>query len=276
MTPADPPAPSHTGTRSPPPLLERRADLAALSALLDAAREGNGRLAVIEGSAGIGKTRLLGEIRAKAEKLGMRVLSARGGELEREFAFGMVRQLFEPLLATASVDERADLLAGAASLAAPLFGQSALDGTVGDVSFAVLHGLYWVAANAALSQPTALLVDDLHWSDAPSLRWLAYAARRLDGLPLMLVLGTRPPEQVDQGTLVAELPHGPGGNGPQANGVRPRIRCGSSPARCSGPSLIGVLRCLQRGDRRQPTLPAGAADHARGDGVAPMAASATA
>jgi DNA-binding CsgD family transcriptional regulator/tetratricopeptide (TPR) repeat protein len=203
--PAEPLALAHVATRPPAPLLERVADLAALCAHLDAARDGNGRLALVEGSAGIGKTRLLGEVRANAERMGMRVLSARGGELEHEFAFGIVRQLFEPLLAMGSADQRAELLAGAASLAAPLFGESALEETAGDVSFSILHGLYWVAANAALSQPTALIVDDLHWSDAPSLRWLAYAARRLEGLPLILILGTRPPEQIDQGALVAEL-----------------------------------------------------------------------
>ena len=179
--------------------------MAALRAVMDAARDGNGRLAVIEGSAGIGKTSLLAEVRAAAESTGLRVLSARGGELEREFAFGIVRQLFEPMVVTASPAEREDLLAGAARLAAPLFGGSALAESAGDISFAILHGLYWLAANAALSQPIMLLVDDLHWSDAPSLRWLIYIARRLEGLPLMLTVGTRPPEQSEQAVLVTEL-----------------------------------------------------------------------
>jgi len=81
-------------------------------------------------------------------------------------------------------EERAELFSGAAGLAAPLFGESGLDeAPAGDVSFAILHGLYWLAANAALSRPTLLLVDDVHWADAPSLRWLSYVARRLEGLP---------------------------------------------------------------------------------------------
>ena len=58
----------------------------------------------------------------------------------------------------------------------------------------MLHGLYWLAANFALRKPTLLLVDDLHWADEPSLRWLLYLARRLEGLPLLLLAGTRPPE----------------------------------------------------------------------------------
>jgi DNA-binding CsgD family transcriptional regulator len=188
------------------PLLEREADLAALRALVDAARDGNGRVAAIEGSAGIGKTRLLAEARALGAGLGMQVLSARGGELEREFAFGLVRQLFEPLIATASAEERAELFAGAAGLAAPLFVEPGHAGPVGgDVSFSILHGLYWLAANAAVRRPTLLLVDDAHWGDAPSLRWLVFIVRRLEGLPLMLITGTRPPEQSEHPALVTEL-----------------------------------------------------------------------
>src|SRR5204863_240124 len=83
--------------------VEREPELAALAAVVDSACAGEGSLVVIEGTAGIGKTRLLAEARARAGGE-MRVLSARGGELEGEFAFGVVRQLFEPLLATASAE----------------------------------------------------------------------------------------------------------------------------------------------------------------------------
>ena len=200
------PAPARVDGRQSAPLLERDADLAALRALVDAARDGNGRLAVIEGSAGIGKTRLLAEARAMGAGMGLRVLAARGGELEREFAFGIVRQLFEPLLATATVEERAELLAGAAGLAGPLFDESRLDeASAGDVSFSILHGLYWLAANAALRCPTLVMVDDLHWGDAPSLRWLTHLGRRLEGLPLMLAVATRSLEQSEQAALLTEL-----------------------------------------------------------------------
>ena len=79
-----------------------RRRLAALEAMLAAARVGDGRLVVVEGSAGIGKTRLLAEARALAQAAEFEVLSARGGELEGEFAFGIVRQLFEAPLAAAT------------------------------------------------------------------------------------------------------------------------------------------------------------------------------
>src|SRR5262249_21368521 len=71
--------------------------------------------------------------------------------------------------------------------------------------YAVLHGLYWLAANAAARQPALLLVDDLHWGDGPSLRWLDHMVRRLEGLALALVVGTRPPEQSEHGALLTEL-----------------------------------------------------------------------
>ena len=60
-------------------------------------------------------------------------------------------------------------------------------------SFAILHGLYWLAANVAFHQPTLLAVDDLHWADTPSLRWLLYLTRRLEGVPLLVVAATRSP-----------------------------------------------------------------------------------
>ncbi|SRR6266487_3581942 len=190
-------------------LLERDAQIAALQALADAARSGDGRFVVIEGSAGIGKTRLLGEARAIAGSRGMRALAARGGEFEGGFAYGIVRQLFEPLLATAPPNLRAELLSGPAALVERLFGTSRLVASPerdGEGSFAVLHGLYWLAANVAFQQPTLLALDDLHWCDTPSLRWLFYLTRRLEGLPLLVVAATRPPEaESREPTLVADL-----------------------------------------------------------------------
>jgi DNA-binding CsgD family transcriptional regulator len=190
-------------------LLEREAEVAALQVWTDAARNGDGRFAVIEGSAGIGKTRLLAEARTIAGSAGMRVLAARGGEFESEFAYGIVRQLFEPLLASVVPDLRAELLSGPAALIEPLFGASPL-GASNDApaegAFALLHGLYWLAANVAFQEPTLFAIDDLHWADTPSLRWLLYLTRRLEGVPLLVAAGTRPPEgEGHNPTLVAEL-----------------------------------------------------------------------
>ena len=79
---------------------------------------------LVEGPAGIGKSRLIAELRERAAGGGVRVLAAHGSDLEREFPFGVVRQLFEPLLAEPAERER--LLDGAAAAARPVFEESSL------------------------------------------------------------------------------------------------------------------------------------------------------
>jgi len=158
------------------PLLERNEELARIESALAEARAGRGTFVVIEGPAGIGKTALLAAARTAAADGGMRVLRSRGTELERDFAFGVVRQLFEPPLAEAAELERADLLQGAAGVAAGLLGlpgappAEAPPPTGIDPSFAILHGLYWLCANLAAVGPLCLVVDDAQWADAASLR----------------------------------------------------------------------------------------------------------
>jgi DNA-binding CsgD family transcriptional regulator len=179
-------------------LLEREPEREALASLVAAATAGSGCLAVVEGPAGIGKSRLLAEGRVLGERAGMRIATARGSELERQFAFGMVRQLFEPVLAAATEPDRAQLLGGAAQPAAVLLGAAQADGSAADGptsgGFASLHGLFWLAANLCAQRPLLLCVDDLQWSDAESLRLLAYLVSRLDGLPLLVLGGVRPAE----------------------------------------------------------------------------------
>src|SRR6266705_4339429 len=102
------------------PLLERNEELARIEAALSEARTGRGRFLVIEGPAGIGKTALLAAARTAAPDGGIRVLRSRGSELERDFAFGVVRQLFEPALAEASELERSELLQASGGAAALL------------------------------------------------------------------------------------------------------------------------------------------------------------
>ena len=58
----------------------------------------------------------------------------------------------------------------------------------------MLHGLYWLTANLAAERPAVLVIDDLHWSDPASASWLVYLARRIEGLPVALLLGARPVE----------------------------------------------------------------------------------
>jgi DNA-binding CsgD family transcriptional regulator/tetratricopeptide (TPR) repeat protein len=193
------------------PLLERNEQLARIESALAEARAGRGTFVVVEGPAGIGKTALLAAARAAAADGGMRVLRSRGAELERDFAFGVVRQLFEPPLAEASEIERADLLEAAAGVAAGLLGLPGAPRTDGpavsgiDPSFAVLHGLYWLCANLAAEGPLCLVVDDAHLADAASLRYLAFLLTRLEDLDAALVVATRPREAGTDAELLATV-----------------------------------------------------------------------
>jgi DNA-binding CsgD family transcriptional regulator len=186
-------------------LLERDAELAAVEALISTNPNG-GRLLAIEGPPGIGKTSLLVETKARGQAAGMQVLAARSSELERAFSYGVVRQLFEPFLARLLAEERAEVLAGPAALATPLFDPAQLGAApVADSSLATLHGLYWLAANTAASRPLLLAVDDLHWCDLPSLRWLAYVLPRMEGLGLSIVVSLRPGEPGEDPSLLVRI-----------------------------------------------------------------------
>src|SRR5829696_6768784 len=100
-------------------LVEREREVHALDALLDDALGGDGRVVLIEGPAGIGKSRLLEHARRRGEAAGALVLAARSSELEREFPYGVVRRLLEARLADPAERERA--LAGAAAGARAVF-----------------------------------------------------------------------------------------------------------------------------------------------------------
>jgi DNA-binding CsgD family transcriptional regulator/tetratricopeptide (TPR) repeat protein len=192
-------------------LLERSEELARIESALAEARRGRGRFLVIEGAAGMGKTALLAAARTAAAEGGMRVLRSRGTELERNFAFGVVRQLVEPPLVEASELERADLLQGAAGVAAGLLGlpgappAEAPPSSGINPSFAILHGLYWLCANLAAGRPLCLVVDDAQWADAASLRYLAFLLTRLEELEIALAVATRPREAAAGTELLATV-----------------------------------------------------------------------
>lgn len=184
-------------------LLERQAELAALDRALSA----GGRLVVIEAPAGAGKSALLTRTRAQAHAAGMRVLSARGSDLERALPFGVAVQLFGPRLAALDADERARLLAGAAAPVAALFGAGGVATTAGDDDLVLLQGLHWLSESVARTPapaPLLIAVDDAHWADAPTLRLLAFLAARLSELPATLVIALRPDEPHADGADVLE------------------------------------------------------------------------
>ena len=192
------------------PLLERESELANLSTALAAAQAGNGALVTVEGPAGMGKTRLLDVACERARVAGATTLRAQGSELERGYVFGVARALFSPVLATTDAGLRSALLDGPARLALPALGLGPTGPESGvpadrETLQAVVHGLYWLTANLAAQEPVLLAVDDLHWADGPSQRYLAYLARRLEGSSVALVVALRPAPPGEDRTLAGSL-----------------------------------------------------------------------
>ncbi|HEY8981453.1 MAG TPA: AAA family ATPase [Streptomyces sp.] len=191
---------------APSGLLGRQDQLTVLERAAGEARAGRGSVVLVRAGAGMGKTALL-EAWAPQE---MRVMSASGAELEQGFAFAVLRQLVEPLLARAGDEGRARLLAGPAQSASHALRVEGTGELSPEASLGLLHSLYWLMVHATDEGPLALVVDDVHWADPPSLRWLEYLARRLRGLPLLLVLAGRPDDGTGTGpTLerIAAQPH---------------------------------------------------------------------
>jgi hypothetical protein len=159
------------GVRGGAGLLERDGELGLIGALVARVRGGEGALLVVEGQAGVGKTELLRAAGEVGEAEGLRVLRARGSELDRAFAFGVVRQLLER-----EVADDPELLTGGAEPAAAVFAAGGGDTRAEEGVFASLQGLHWLVVNLAARMPLLLLVDDVHWADTASLRWLVLDA----------------------------------------------------------------------------------------------------
>ena len=251
-------------------MVDRDREVQVMAGALADALDGQGRLLLVHGPAGIGKSRLLQEVRRTAAEKGALVLTARGSQLERDFGFGAVRQLFEGVLADPA--RRATLLAGSASSAAAVFDD--VPGTThahdpadrADGSFAVLHGLYWLTVNLAADRPVVLAVDDVQWCDTGSVRALAFLLRRLEGLPVLIATTLRTGETHDDESLLAELAQDhatvsvhPGPLGPEGTAqlVRPAPRRQRARA---------VRRRVPPHDRRQPAAAAPAAARPAGRG----------
>ena len=233
---AAPPVPSEE-------MVDRDREVQVMAGALADALDGQGRLLLIHGPAGIGKSRLLQEVRRTATEKGALVLTARGSQLERDFGFGAVRQLFEGTVT--DPERRSRLLAGAAASASGVFGDvppsDTDDSGAGaatarpDGSFAILHGLYWLTVNLTADQPVVLAVDDIQWCDSGSVRALAFLLRRLEGLPVLIAATLRTGETHDDDALLSELAEDlatvsvhPGPLGPEGTAHLVRARLGDN------------------------------------------------
>ena len=181
-------------------LLDRGVELAELRRRLDRARAGSGRVIVIEGPAGIGKSSLLDVAVRGDEPL---VLRARAHPLERDAAWAVARQLVEPLRGRHDWDA---LTTGAAGLAGRVLApEDAEPAGGGDAVHAAVRGLVWLLVNLCERGPVVLAVDDVHWADAASLHWLAVLTGSLHELPAAVVCAVRSGEPAGAPDLLAEV-----------------------------------------------------------------------
>ncbi len=161
---------------------------------LGADSSSSGSLLVIRGEAGFGKTALLAETRRIAERRGCTVWSARGGQTLRSVPFNVVRQLLQPALVSLMPEEAREYLGDWYDIAGPALGLTEPGERQADPQ-GVTEGL--VAAVRRLARrewPLVLLIDDAHWADQETLRWLAAFAARLDDLSVLVVVARRPGE----------------------------------------------------------------------------------
>ena len=207
------PAPAQSAPRAAP-LVGRGDDRRAL---VELHREigADGRVAVLEGEAGIGKTRLAEELTAHARERGAAILCGRAYEEESALAYGpLVAALRERLREDAAwvdaVPPRA--LAEAARLLPDLSAAAPppLDGPAAQARF--LDGVWeTLAVAAAGAAPGVLFIDDAQWADDATIGLLAYGLRRLAGRPLLVLLTWRTPPPAGLRRVVAELERTGGG-----------------------------------------------------------------
>ena len=178
-----------------PVLLDREAERATLDGLLTDLRSGRGRVLVVRGEAGVGKSALLEYVAGAAAD--MRVIRAAGVESEMELAFASLHQLCVPLL------DRVEGLRGpqrdALGVAFGLRPGAAAD------RFLVALAVLTLLAEVAEERPLLCVVDDAQWLDKASAQALAFAARRLLAEPVGLIFAAREPGEEFRGLADLEV-----------------------------------------------------------------------
>ncbi|MDQ3825398.1 MAG: AAA family ATPase, partial [Actinomycetota bacterium] len=181
----------------PLPFLGRTGELAALRRLLHSTSHGAGEAAVVQGEAGIGKTRLLAEITTQAAEEGFQVLSGATDELSRDRPFAALLEAFG-LTAESPDPQRAEIAQLVVADAVP-FGAA-------DLSFRVTDAVVSLLERLATESPVVVTLEDLHWADPATLRAVRAIGAALSHLRVVLLVTLRPfPECPELVRLIEEL-----------------------------------------------------------------------
>jgi DNA-binding NarL/FixJ family response regulator len=196
-------------------LVGRAEEIESLEQALDELNElDRGPPAVIEivGEPGIGKTRLLSELAARAELRGYLVLAGSASELERDLPFSVFVHALDEYVAASDPDDLSALDDDVqAELAHVLPSLSALaDGR----AVALQHERYRshravraLLERLAQARPVVLLLDDFHWADSASLELLGALLRRPPAAEVLTVVALRPRQATERLAAVLERAH---------------------------------------------------------------------
>lgn len=187
------------------PLIGRDTELERLQQVARQAEEGRGRIAIVFGEAGIGKTRLLAEVAADALERGGDVLLGRAFESERLLAFGSwvaairgSRVLEEPgVLDAVTPALRSDLARLFPELAEP----AAASAEGGENYRRLFEAMGALLSGMSERRPVLLLLEDLHWADEMSVRLLCYLGRRNSTWRLLIIASAREEQLVEPSVL---------------------------------------------------------------------------
>ena len=178
----------------PAPLLGRETDLARLDQAYEEARRGDRPVVAIIGEAGIGKTRLVGELVTTLSSRSVRVLVGRAHETESDLPFGLWIPTFREGGALADVVELVSRAPWPRAELSRLFPELAEPGAAPNVNSRprrIVRSDGAGGGGAGARSELLLVLEDLHWADEPSLRLLAFLVRRLTGGRLAVVLSAR-------------------------------------------------------------------------------------
>ena len=188
-----------------PVLIDRVSDRATLHALIDEAKSGRGQVVLLSGEAGIGKSRLVAEVRTEATRLDFLFLQGNCFQADHLFPYAPLLDLLRTYLHTHAATAATDLKPSAPELArllpdlplllpqlAPIAVLPALDPEQEKRRlFAVLLHFF---TRQAEHHPTLLVIEDIHWCDETSLEFLLHLAHRCSQIPLLLLCTYRSDE----------------------------------------------------------------------------------